>query len=155
MAITVKGKKIESDEVDTIGRIVFYSIGAYAGYKLLQKIGLVDDEEARKKDVVNAEIAKSIKFFDVDYYKTVPVSNIFKQSVTDDFAKQIFNAKGFFNDDEDTIFSVFRQQKYRSQISWLAYRFRIMYKTDLYAYLRGFLNNKEILNVFEIIQGLK
>jgi acyl-CoA-binding protein len=64
---------------------------------------------------------------------------------------RIYNAKGYFNDDEQAIYGVFRAMKTQSQISALAKRFNQLKAQDLYSYLKNYLNEEELLTVKKII----
>lgn len=70
-----------------------------------------------------------------------------------DLVNQLWDATGYFNDDEQAIYGVFRSLKTRSQVAFLAKRFFELKQQDLYSYLENYLNDSELLNVKGIIDS--
>lgn len=84
-------------------------------------------------------------------------------STADQLAKRIYDALGVFTDDESAIYSVFRQLKTQSQVSFLSDKFQQRYRVDLLDYLkRGYnpinpasgLNADELRTVIDIVNTL-
>ena len=67
------------------------------------------------------------------------------------YVDDLWDATGFYNDDEEKIYGVFRAMKTQSQIAALAKRFNQLKGKDLYSYLRDYLNDAELLIVKGII----
>ena len=67
--------------------------------------------------------------------------------------EQLWDATGYFNDDEEAIYGVFRSLKTKSQVAFLAKRFFELKGQDLYNYLSNYLNDSELLNVKGIIDS--
>lgn len=57
-------------------------------------------------------------------------------AVATKLAKTIYDAFGFFGDDEAQVIGVFRQLKTQSQVASLAKKFNEIYKKDLIQYMR-------------------
>lgn len=70
-------------------------------------------------------------------------------------AKKLHKAKGTFNDNEDSVWSAFRNLKYKSQVTQLSDVFYNLYKIDLYTYLESFLNTAELNKLYNIIAEMK
>ena len=70
-----------------------------------------------------------------------------------DLVNQLWDATGYFNDDEQSIYGVFRSLKTKSQVAFLAKRFFELKQQDLYSYLENYLNDSELLNVKGIIDS--
>lgn len=130
-----------------------------AGNKLFQKLGIVKDKEALEADAANAQL-ESENYFDPAYYeerkKLYTVLSLSDGGVA--YAKKIYNAKGYFNDDEDTVYGVFRSLQSKTQVSLVAKAFFGLYGKDLKNYLQppnGFLNQSEWNQVVSICSKLK
>jgi hypothetical protein len=67
------------------------------------------------------------------------------------YVEDLWDATGYFNDDEEKIFGVFRAMRTQSQIAALAKRFNQLKNKDLYGYLKDYLNETELLTVKKII----
>ena len=73
----------------------------------------------------------------------------------DQLSKQVYNAKGIFNDDEDSLFGVFRTLNTQFQIAFLSNYFYKLYKKDLLSYILGFTNTEERAKLYDIIKNKK
>lgn len=108
---------------------------------ILQKLGIqntqADINVANQQNQPNA-----INPFSPVYWKTIKGAILFKKAYTDQLAKQIYDALGYFSDDEAAVKSVFRTMKHKTQVSWLADVFQQNYRTDLFDFIKngkGFL----------------
>ncbi len=72
-------------------------------------------------------------------------------SYSNDLVENLWDATGYFNDDEEAIYGVFRGLKTKSQVAFLAKRFYDIKGQDLYSYLNNYLNDSEMLIVKGII----
>jgi hypothetical protein len=86
-------------------------------------------------------------------YTPFPGSNIFYDVALQGIAKQIWNSKGLFNDNEEQLFDAFQKARNQAQISYIAGVFQRDYKRDLFSFLQSFLNEAEISKVYNIIKG--
>ena len=118
----------------------------------MQKVGVVDD----------AEDAKAETLLEKNFWSPRYVEQFGKQKVTflksesaKQFAKQLWDAGGTFNDDEQAMYGVFRQLKTKVQVSQLAKVFFNMYGQDLAQYLANHLNNDELAIIYGITNKLK
>jgi hypothetical protein len=62
-------------------------------------------------------------------------------------AKQIYEAKGVFNDDEAAVYSAINQLRTRGDFYVLNGTFNNLYKSDMVQYIRGFLSAEEFLPI--------
>lgn len=69
-------------------------------------------------------------------------------------ADKIYNAKGYFNDDENAVFSVFQTIPYQSIVGQLTVAFENKYKQSLINYL-SFLNTEEKAKIFDYVKKMK
>ena len=84
--------------------------------------------------------------FDVSQYKGYGIK-------PDGFADRIYNAKGFFKDDENSVLDVFRNLQTQFQVSQLARFFSAYYKKDMLAYLKTFMDDSNLKDVLDIIKN--
>lgn len=144
-------KKID---VNIILPYVLVGGAIFAGYKLLQKLGLIKTaSEAAASNA--ASVLQTANFFAQDYYKTGGAGTLILTNAAADFlAKSVYDSKGYFNDDEDKLFGVFKSLKTKSQVSYLADIFYQKYRRDMITYIRSFLNDNEMLTLKNIVDKL-
>jgi hypothetical protein len=89
-------------------------------------------------------------------------AKILTKTSADVLAKKLYDAFGYFSDDETAVYSVFRQLKTKSQNSFLVDRFRALYGLDLLEFMKrgkgvlaqAGLNNDELSIVLDIVNKL-
>jgi len=122
--------------------------GFIFGRKLLEMFNFSDTKE-EKKTTADASALEKNNYWNPSWandtekgkYKNVMLLS----SVTGDkLATDIYNSKGYFNDDEDALYGVFNALNYQTQVSSLAGWFYKKYKYDLYSYIKSFLNESEL-----------
>lgn len=86
-------------------------------------------------------------------YSPFPGSNLFYDTALQQIAKQIWDSKGFFNDNEEQLFDAFQKARNQAQISYISGVFQRDYKRDLFSFLQGFLDQAELSKVYQIIKG--
>jgi hypothetical protein len=86
-------------------------------------------------------------------YSPFPGSNIFYDVALQGIAKQIYDSKGFFNDNEEKLFDAFQKTRNQAQISYVSGVFQRDYKRDLFSFLQKFLSVEELDKVYQIIKG--
>ena len=99
--------------------------------------------------------------FDIRYYETVgkkvgkPLYMLTSASAKG-FAKEIHDAWGMFDDDENKIYGVFRALKDQVQVSQVAFHYyqSSKDKINLIDDLKGRLNKEEVSQVLEIVKKL-
>jgi hypothetical protein len=131
-----------------------------AGKKVFQKLGIVETAADVQAAQASAQV-ESENYFDPTYYKDKIKIYGEVMSLSDKgvyYAKKLYNAKGLFNDDEDTVFGVFRALNYKTQVSVVADAFFKLYNQDLKNFLQppnGFLSSNEWNNLVNILSKLK
>tara|TARA_R110000868_G_C10964734_1_gene768992 strand:- start:6406 stop:6993 length:588 start_codon:yes stop_codon:yes gene_type:complete len=90
-------------------------------------------------------VATRQKFMPVD--KTKPTGWP-SQLIT--VAKEIYNSKGLFNDDEQMLFNSFNKLRNQAQVSYIAEIFQ-KDKRDLTTFLKSFLNDEEMAKLYRIV----
>ena len=131
-------------------------------FGLLEALGLRDSKSDTSFKKLQATVAE---YFSPTYLTNLSAkgptslevgpgsSYLFSQSTTDQLAKAIYDAKGFFNDNENAVYGVFSQINTKAQVSWLATRFAVKYKYDLLEYLKSFLNQKELEPIYTSVNS--
>lgn len=69
------------------------------------------------------------------------------------YAKQIWDAKGTFKDNEDSVYNVFRDINDQYSIPFVAYKFSELFQRDLLGFLPTFMDNDELAIVYNIIKN--
>jgi hypothetical protein len=158
MAQSSTGKFLSETPSWAKGIIAVAALGGIA-YVVIKSKGAI-------KNIVNPEPTKK---FDIGNPKSNPFQFSgflqYADSVAKDIAKaprltyasvsgkvdQIYNAKGFFNDDESTILVAFRDLRNKIQVAQVAQGFSLRYSKDLYQFLRDMLSDSEMNEVLDII----
>jgi len=68
------------------------------------------------------------------------------------YAKQINNAFSIVNDDEQQIYAVFRQLRFKTQVASIVSAYFDLYKKDLLTTLKAKLSDKELAEIINIIE---
>lgn len=129
-------------------------IGAYVFIikPLLETLGLKDSSEDKAYAKEKIKLDKTA--FDPKFINNAPKgSGMFNAATGKALAQKLYDAKGFFNDNEDKVFGVFKQCKAKSDVSTIAYYFNSLYSKDLHSYL-DFLDQAEMTKVQNIIDDL-
>ena len=145
----MKETKISPEVIIAIGALIIIFFG---GRKIFQAVGLIPTAEDREQEQQLNQVANQ-DFWDFNnFLPTLPVgANIFTVAATDEYVERLWNATGFFNDDEEEIYGVLRAMPTKAAISFLAKRFDIQKGQDLYSYLDEYLNDEEMLRVAQIV----
>jgi len=96
--------------------------------------------------------------FDIHYHRNIGRninSRLVKlsQSQATQYAHDIHDAWGFWNDDEDKVFTIFRQLQDKVQVSQVAEAYAVQY-SNLIEKLYDKLSNEEIKKVLQIVKRL-
>jgi hypothetical protein len=134
---------------------------------ILEKLGLSKSAEeqqlSKEIDVASTSITSP---FSPRYWKEAKVKTIITTDALNKLVSTLYDAQSSFTgDDEASIYNVFRQLKYKTQVSYLADAFQKNYKFDLLESLknghpssinwRSGLNSEELQTVFNIVKNLK
>lgn len=116
--------------------------GAVLGFKLfeqlLQSLGIWKDRDEKALD---AAAIDANSFWNPNYWKTKPPNVSYTRPITQsmafDYARQINDSFGPFNDCEECVKSVFRQMPSQAAASFVSDAFTQRYGLDLLDFLRG------------------
>lgn len=144
-----------------IPKVIGWGVGIGAGYFLVLRpilisTGIIKSAEDKKRDQIESQYGTALNSaFNPQWYKTIPGAILITRAKAEELAEIIQDAMGWFNDDEDAIYAVFRQLKAKTQVSWLADVFFQQYNADLYQYLRGRMSDSEMDIVHSIVNNLQ
>jgi len=159
------GKKVKDVIYIALG------IGALVGlYKVAQKFGIFQTSEEKQSDDVTkkasgsaTKIDKNNPFlsFNPNYFITIgkAVAKQFKvnfkfQTQNIDLislTEQIKTSYGWFHDDNEKLYSVFRTIQTQFQLSAIAFYFQKVYKKDMLEFMKSFLNESEMKKIYDIV----
>jgi hypothetical protein len=134
--------------------------GYFVVRAILQKLNIVDkpEDKAAKdkaaKDLKEQERVLNIWAGTINLAKTLPKNKkaqILTKVGAESYAKQIKDAFGIFNDDEQKVFSVFRNIRFQTQIASLVDAYNRLYRKDLLSELKAKLSETEFNTVTDII----
>lgn len=95
--------------------------------------------------------------FKAGYFKSLGKQTVklFKQAGAEQLAKDLSKVKGFFNDDEDLLYTTLQKINYRTQLAQVAQKFETLTGNNLGAYIVSFTNTNERHRVEQIINEMK
>ena len=174
--------KVTSSQVGEYLKIGLYMAGAFIAYKAIKKLaetfGLTKTEEEQGLDTATEEAGGSatqsqensnpLLAFNPNYSNALVTAwqkkfpnqtwNTAKQEAIPRttykaYALLILDAKGFFNDDEDRLYAVFRVIQTQYQLSLLSRVFSFYYKKDILEYLKSILNANKITPILKQVRN--
>lgn len=164
--------KVTSGQVQEYLKIGLYMAGAFVAYKaikgLAETFGIIKTKQEEGLETATQEAGQSATqasntnpflSFNPNYSNALIIAfkkkfpaktfNITQQEGLErkkylELAKDILDAKGYFNDDEDKLYYIFRTIQTQYQLSVLSRIFSAYYKKDLLEYLKTFLKAEEL-----------
>ena len=141
-------KKNSFEDIKPFITPIVIGIGIYIfGSKVLEALGLKDSAA----DTQATQLGNK-KYWDPGYGEGA------KHGLTSasgyNLSEIIYNAIGYFTDDESAIIGVFRALNYQTQVSSLSYWYQKKYNKDLYNHLYTNLTSEEMLQIKQIIDKL-
>ena len=133
---------------------------------LLTKLGIQQTQQEQQESQtvsIYTQASNAKNPFSPAFYKSAPSgAYLLTVSYASDLAKRIYDALGYFSDDEAAVTSVFRLMQSQSQVSFLCDIFQKKYGTDLIDFLRkgkgimpqAGLNDTELNEILQIVKKL-
>lgn len=125
------------------------------GGKITSLFSFGKDSAEDKANAAQLQQLNNSNVFSPNYYKGKSGAPLITVAKAFELGKIIYDAKGYFNDDEAAVYGVFQQLSYKTQVSFLAEKFFDKYKVSLLGYLQSFLNETEMATVAAIVNKLK
>lgn len=173
--------KVTSSQIGEYLKIGLYMAGAYIAYKTIKKLaetfGVIKTETEEKLDTATEQAGESSTEASVTnpflsfnprysealvtaYKKKFPDKawNISKQeAISRDqykaFSRDLLSAKDLINDDEQKIYSVFKNIQTQFQLSLLSRVFNFYWKKDLLEHLKSTLNADELAPILQQVKN--
>ena len=114
---------------------------------ILQKIGIIDDKKDKEKDNAIKEFDKSQWFTSIPYKANKSQITI-SETKANALANEIFYSKGYVYDCETCAIGSILDAGTKINISYVAYRFYVLYNRDLMSYLKSFLENDNWITLY-------
>ena len=136
-------------------------------WTLIIAIALFLIYRAVRKSILENRIKKAIDNKEGDYGTSKDLAsdkaldpNLYKKSnpslsdaEANSLAKQVYDAHGFFNDDEDSVYAAFQKCPAKVDVSKMSAFFLTKYSQDIYSYIENFMNEEELQKVQTIIKS--
>jgi hypothetical protein len=121
---------------------IFFIVGGIIAFdlikKVLEKLGLWKSPDTKELDDMASDPNSA---WSPNFYKTKPANASWTYPITtstaDQYAKDIYNSFGGFNDCEECVKAVFKKLRTKSNLSFLAEIFEQKYDSDLLDFVRG------------------
>lgn len=131
--------------------------GYFVGKSILEKLGLKDSaEDTATKAKLKEQESKFNIWGGLNSLKKAAGTRknivVLTKAGAEFYAKQINKAFGIVNDDEQAIFGVFRQLRFKSQVASIVTEFFNLYKRDLLTTLKSKLSESELAEIINIIE---
>ena len=141
--------------------IFFYGVALlvilWIVYLLMKRIGLIKSQTVKKAEKETIENVKDLiasEYFNPNLYKqsNYGYAHLPSNETVNGWAKQIHDSFGWFNDDEEEIYSVFRAMNNKLTISQVSDAYTQLYSSDLLGDLKQYLNERELSFLWNIIK---
>jgi len=122
-----------------------------AYYTIIKPVGNIFTPS--KDEILSDDLGKKLDpYFNINFYKKggYILTNAASYSLTG----QIKDAIGIFYDEESKIYAAFKILKYKTQVSYLCYKYYERYNKDLLTDLKQNFNAKEMLPIYQHIDNL-
>jgi len=129
----------------------------YAGYKTLQKLGLINTAQETAEEEANAAVDRK-QWAQPNFYLKNPPTNkvrVLKTSAgANGIALLIYEAYDAFDDDEEQMQGALKQLTYKEQYSQVAAAFYNKNTEDLTSFLKAHFSESELYPVWQHIENL-
>lgn len=121
--------------------------------QLLQMLGIWKKPETK---VLDTAATDPNSFWNPEYWKTKPANVSYTRPITEstarNYADQIYNAFGIFDDCEECVKTVFRSMPSQAAASFVSWAFTNKYGSDLLDFLRGGIWPKDRLSDTDVAE---
>jgi hypothetical protein len=135
--------------VIAVASIVYLAIAR----PILQKIGIIDDKKDKERDNAIKEGDKSQWFTSIPYKANKSQITI-SETKANVLATEIYNAKNWYYDCETCAVGSIIDAGTKINVSYVAYRFYMLYNRDLMSYLKSFLETNDWVTLYDTYKKL-
>ena len=119
-------------------------------YFVLYKFGILGKKKALNDlDGFNYKKYKA----NVSKYGFGAYKNLIADDIAQVYAKQIYDSKGIFKDDDSVVINIFKSVSTTGDVSKISIAFSTMYNQDMASYL-NFLDKASYINVYEYVSNM-
>lgn len=128
-------------------------------YLVMKRIGLIQSKTDQEKDDRQAKNIIEITTTDIFRPSTYEETNkglsvLVSSEKASEWARSIYSAFGWINDDEQAVYNVFRNMTNQLQVSQVADAYSQLYNSDLFGDIDYYFSDVEVSNVWNIIKQL-
>lgn len=124
-------------------------LGLFLVYRILKGTGIISQAEPVTWDTTKPPIKNSVTC------KSSYTAEQIRKGIFAKWARQVFEAKGLFNDNESAVNDVFFNKiRTRGDMYLLGQYFALNHQGEIISYLRGFLSDSELLPIIKKINSL-
>ena len=124
-------------------------LGLFLVYRILKGTGIISQSEPVTWDTTKPPIKNSVTC------KSSYTAEQIRKGIFAQWARQVFEAKGLFNDNEAAVNDVFFNKiRTRGDMYLLGQYFALNHQGEIISYLRGFLSDAELLPIIKKINSL-
>lgn len=129
------------------------------GYTLIKDIGsgigsiFSKSPEDKAKEAAGQSLVIN-DAFNPSYYTQFPKVIIPNAQKATDYATLIWNAKGFFKDNESTVIGAVREMPSKAYLSYVSKLFFAKYKRGLIDYIKTFFNSDQLYDLQQIVKSM-
>lgn len=145
---------------DVVFKYALYGTGIFAIYKVGTMLGIFQTaQEQQEEQQLQTTLSSNYwlpKFY-TDYLarygngKVITLTEPAKKQLV----QELWDARGWYNDNEGAIYAVFRKMNYQTSLSTLAAAFLKEKNRDLLSWLQDFLSEDELKTISSIIAKYK
>lgn len=149
--------EISSTKVIVAGVVVLSALAiAYFGIikPILNFTGITDDKEDRQ-NTDNAQKLEGEKAFGTALAQNNPSKVTMSDTKAQQLAYQVYMAKGYVYDNENSAIAAIRDCQTTYNLSKLALVFQRTYSRDLLGYLKTFMNDDQLSDCYQAIKKFK
>jgi len=120
---------------------------------ILQKVGILDDKKDKERDNIIKDFSQKQWFTSIPYKANKSQVTI-SETRANNLATEIYNAKGYVYDCETCAIGSLVDAGTKINVSFVAYRFYVLYNRDLMSYLKSFLETNDWVDLNETYKKL-
>ena len=146
---------MEKGTQDTLIKVGAYIAGYFViGRPILKAIGILTTTPGKAETLTSEIIKKTFATTGWEAWRSkfTQAQKLELEIKVERDTKTIKDAPGFFNDNEDAVYSIFSSAPKRAYINFLAWKFERRYGKNMLAFINDFMSEKELFTLKQIIE---